>query len=321
MSMFGIFDSADTMTHDEHKGMAATHPDRFLFVDEPVLDHAIFCRKPPVDRVAIITCAGGGCGPLGSGYVDEKMADAGVTGDVNAAPSAYALYMAAKRIAGPKGVLFIYNNYMGDYLNNDMATEMLTTEGIQAMQLIVTDNMGSAPGEPKENRNGLCSLAQVIKAANAAARTGASLEEVHRIASKVNDRAVTLSAVLNKEENKVVYGSGFAGEPPIKSEKDTSATGVVNTSFEMILDELKPSKTDKLYVMINVLRMVSYAEAYALASVVDAYLSKKGYAHELSVGHFFCANNEPGYYFTVLAADDEINKYVSERACTDSFVL
>ena len=86
-------------------------------------------RTPTPERVAVIISGGGADGPLLPGFVGEGLADACVIGAPNTAPNAYALYEAGKALGKEKGLLLLYNNFAGDYLNNDMAAEMLGLEG------------------------------------------------------------------------------------------------------------------------------------------------------------------------------------------------
>ena len=133
-------------------------------------------KVPTPERFSVIISGGAGNGPLFPGYVGEGLADAASIGGPYSAPNAYAIYEAAKQLGSKKGVLLLYNNFAGDYLNNDMAQELLEQEGIQVETVISNDDIATALGEPRAERNGRCGIALLIKLAAAYAKAGMELK-------------------------------------------------------------------------------------------------------------------------------------------------
>ena len=103
--------------------MAQAFPERWRTLDGQAPSAVLLKREPTLDRVQIIISGGGSNGPFIPGFVGEDMADAAVVGPPYTAPSAYALYEAGKLLGREKGVLLLYNNFMGDYLNDDLVRE------------------------------------------------------------------------------------------------------------------------------------------------------------------------------------------------------
>ena len=101
------------------RGIMDASPGRYGMIDNGYY-HTLYVNDAEPDRVHVILSGGGGFGLLFSFFTDRGLADASCEGDYDAAPNAFALYEAARRLGGEKGVLFITNNYMGDFLNNDM---------------------------------------------------------------------------------------------------------------------------------------------------------------------------------------------------------
>ena len=158
-------------------------------------------RTPTPDRFSIIISGGAGNGPLFPGYVGEGLADAASIGGPFSAPNAYAIYEAAKQLGSKKGVLLLYNNFAGDYLNNDMAQELLEQEGIQVETVISNDDIATALGEPRAERNGRCGIALLIKLAAAYAKAGMELKEAAQLLRYATTRLGTLSLHQHYLEN------------------------------------------------------------------------------------------------------------------------
>lgn len=95
-------------------------------------------------RVGI--CTGGGSGhlPICLSYVVERTID-GSVGNVFASASAEQMLDITKAIDKGARVLYIYGNYGGDYMNFDMAAEMPDIQGIRFEQILVRDDVASAP--------------------------------------------------------------------------------------------------------------------------------------------------------------------------------
>ena len=108
---------------------------------------------------------------------------------------------------------------MGDYLNNDMAEELLRLEGHRAIQIPVHDDMGMALGESRENRGGRSGSALITRIAGSASRAGLSLDDLARVLNKANDRMATLCVSVDTETNTVTFGKGFSDEPGFKTMK------------------------------------------------------------------------------------------------------
>ena len=195
------------------EAMAQSFPDRWRTLDGQEPSAVLLKRTPTPDRVAVIISGGGSNGPFIPGFVGEGMADAAVVGPPYTAPSAYALYETGKAIGKEKGILLLYNNFMGDYLNNDMAAELLQLEGYEVEQVSCYDDMGMAIGEPRENRGGRIAIAYLIKLCAEAARQGKPLKEIAALARKAIARSSTLCVAVEPEKNCVTYGAGFSDEP------------------------------------------------------------------------------------------------------------
>src|SRR5580765_8521236 len=111
------------------EGIALANPDRITYVPEYNL--IMRADAPRADKVSIIQGSGSGHEPAHVMLVGSGMLDGACPGDVFAAPPMDYVIGATKLLASPKGILHIVNNYSGDRMSFEMATEMLDAEGIE----------------------------------------------------------------------------------------------------------------------------------------------------------------------------------------------
>lgn len=273
------------------------------------------------DRVAVIISGGGSDGPLLPAYVGEGLADACVIGAPYSAPNAYALYEAGKHLGREKGVLFLYNNFAGDYLNNDMAAELLSLEGFQVESVAATDDLGMAVGEPKENRGGRCALPYLIKIAASAAKEGLDLTQTAEFVRKANARAATLCVAVDQDRGEVSYGNGFSGEPGFRVETHMDLQQTAEELADMVVADVEPLPGEKLYLLVNRLRLTSYADSYNMAMRLHDALAHRYDVAQMRVGAFSNILDVYGYTLTILCADAALQKHLSGTVCADSFML
>src|SRR5690606_38879556 len=155
-------------------------------------------RRTPGERGKVVVLVGGGSGhyPAFMGWVGPGFADGAVVGNVFSAPSAQFAYSVARAADRGGGVIFAYGNHAGDVLNFGIATEQLSHEGIETRNMIVTDDLLSAPPEQAATRRGIAGDFTVFKVLGAAAETGASLDEVMRLDTLANERTRTIGVGL-----------------------------------------------------------------------------------------------------------------------------
>jgi dihydroxyacetone kinase-like protein len=135
-------------------GMVLAHPDVWVKFRGERNSAALMKKSRNPDAFGIIISGGAANGPLFPGYVWEGLADAAVVGGPYGAPNAYTIYETGKHLGQEHGVLLLYNNFAGDYLNNDMAQELLELDGIAVESVIAPDDIASAVVDPRDARSG-----------------------------------------------------------------------------------------------------------------------------------------------------------------------
>lgn len=303
--------SADSL-ENKLLGIMDARPGAFKRL-ETVHSYALYRSDFDPDRVQIIANGGGGYGPLFSGFIGEDLADGSCEGNHDTAPNAYALYDLARTIGAKKGVLFIANHFAGDCLNDDMAIELLAGEGIAARATYARDDMFSAKDEPWENRGGVSGVGMLIKVAAAAAKSGLSLEEVHRVTEKASRRLRSLTALLDEETLEVAFGTGFSGEPAALKEPYAGAEALAGHIAGLLLTELTPVAGEKLHIMVNRMCEMSYTEGYGLLHILKKECTARGYeVAGCACGQYFDAYEGNGAIISLLAADEELMEYTTK---------
>lgn len=295
--------------HDEAlKGMMIANPGKYERLPSEY-GYGIFRKNLPEKKVRVIINGGGGYGPMWAGFADDGLADAMVHGKFDSAPNAFVLYEMAKAIEDGAGVLFLTNHFMGDYLNNDMAIELLAHAGIEAKACYVSDDVLSYVGEAKEKRGGLHGIGQICKIASEAAGKGLNLEEVWRLAEKANSRLRSVS--INIRDGKVYYGEGFSGEPAVKTSELVSVKEMIREACGILLGELEEWMEDPVYISINPHCGVGYTEGFVLLnSTAEAVKEYGKNIFGCACGTCFDVFQGTGCMISILVCDKELQQYL-----------
>src|SRR5690606_40566548 len=115
----------------------------------------------------------------------------------------------------------------------------------------------------------------VIKACGAAAERGASLDELLRIAQKVNSQVRTMGVALTSctppakgkpifeiGDDEIEVGVGIHGEPGRRRDKLKPADAIVDELFDAVFNDLPFKSGDRVAVMINGLGGTPISELY-----------------------------------------------------------
>lgn len=301
-----IWNLRETAHEEAIKGLLAANPGKYTRLSTEY-GYGIYQNNLPKRQVRIIINGGGGYGPMWLGFADKGLADAMVHGNFDSAPNAYVLYEMAKTIEDGCGVLFLTNHFMGDYLNNDMALELLERDGIKAKACYVSDDILSCVGEAKEARGGLHGIAQICKITSEAAKQGLNLKEVYRLAEKANDRLRSVS--VNIRDGKIMFGEGFSGEPAVITGKYVSAGQAVEEACGILLKEMERWEKDSFYISLNAHCGVGYTETLVLLNSAQQELRKRN-LHLLgsAAGTYFDVFKGKGFMLSLLACDDELKQ-------------
>jgi dihydroxyacetone kinase len=283
-------------------------------------------RAVPGDPGTVAVVVGGGSGhyPAFAGLVGRGLAHGAVVGNIFASPSAQQACSVAREANRGGGVLFCYGNYSGDVLHFSAALDRLASEGIEARQVLVTDDVSSAGAGDLSRRRGIAGGLVVFKTAGAAADRGHSLSEVTRIAELANARTRSFGVafagctlpggqdpLFTIAPNRMAVGMGIHGEPGIGEADLPSADELAELLVSRLLSELPPgvdgpSGKDAV-VLLNGLGSVKYEELFVLYRRVDELLTQAGVRIvEPEVGELVTSLDMAGVSLTTCWLTDEL---------------
>ncbi|MBC7638282.1 MAG: dihydroxyacetone kinase subunit DhaK [Rhodoferax sp.] len=308
------------------EGIALANPDTLRYLPEYNL--LMRADSPREDKVSIVQGSGSGHEPAHVMIVGKGMLDAACPGDVFAAPPMDYVYETTKKLASPKGVLLLVNNYTGDRMAFDMGKEMAEAEGIRVEILTINDDVAVKDSLYTVGRRGVAGNFFVIKAVGAASEQGADIEELLRIGNKVNDVTRTMGVALTSctppakgstlfelGEDEIEMGVGIHGEPGRKRMKMTNADAIVDELLEAVVTDLPYSSGDDVALMINGLGGTPISELYILYRRAHQKLTEQGIKVTRSYVNEYCTSLDmAGASLTLVKLDDEIDALLGAPA-------
>ncbi|HSU11437.1 MAG TPA: dihydroxyacetone kinase subunit DhaK, partial [Pseudonocardia sp.] len=305
------------------EGIALANPDTLAYVPE----YNLIMRKdaPRDDKVSIVQGSGSGHEPAHVMIVGKGMLDAACPGDVFAAPPMDYVYETAKKLATPKGVLLLVNNYTGDRMAFDMGKEMAESEGVRTEILMINDDVAVKDSTYTIGRRGVAGNFFVIKAVGAASERGDELEEVVRIGKKVNDVTRTMGVALTActppakgsplfelGADEMEVGVGIHGEPGRERRKLAGADEIADELLDAVVNDLPYASGDRVALMVNGLGGTPISELYILYRRAHKQLADRGITVGRSYVNEYCTSLDmAGASITLVKLDDEIEELLA----------
>ncbi|AVK51099.1 MULTISPECIES: dihydroxyacetone kinase subunit DhaK [Clostridium] len=326
-----IINDANLVLEDMLKGMVAAHPEYIKKLENA--DVLVRVDSPIDGKVALVSGGGSGHEPAHGGYVGKGMLDAAVAGAVFTSPTPDQVYEAIKAVDSGKGVLLVIKNYTGDVMNFEMAKDMAEMEGINVKAVVVNDDVAVENSTYTAGRRGIAGTIFIHKIAGAKAETGASLEEVTRVAEKVISNVRSMGMAISScivpaagkpnftlGENEMEIGMGIHGEPGTHREEIKTADEITEHLMSKILEDIKLSSGEEVAVMVNGLSSTPLMELYIVNKKVNEILEEKGVKiHKTFVGEFMTSLEMAGFSITVLKLDSELKELLDAPANTPAF--
>ena len=286
--------------------------------------------RPVADKVGIVTGGGSGHEPAFLGFVGKGMLDAVAVGEIFTSPPPLACIEAVKAANGEKGVLLIVGNYAGDIMNFKLAADMAKAEGIDVEQVILTDDVGSAPKGEESRRRGVSGAFLAWKVAGAKAETGADLQECKASVEKLNDNTRTIGVAISPctvpakgsptftlGDDEMEYGVGHHGEAGTEKIKMTTVDDIVQRMTHEIIADLPFQSNDEVALLINGLGGTPRMELFIAYRKVKQMLDEQGITVVCSyVDEFFTGLEMAGFSITMTRLDDELKSLLTAPADT-----
>ncbi|MFF2246730.1 dihydroxyacetone kinase family protein [Arthrobacter sp. NPDC058130] len=294
---------------------------------------AVRRHRPGQPKVAVLAGGGSGHYPAFAGLIGTGLADGAVVGNIFTSPSAQQAYSVAKAADSGAGVVFTYGNYAGDVMNFGMASERLVAEGIQVENVLVTDDVASAPPSEVEKRRGIAGDFTVFKIMGAAAEAGADLAEVVRLGRKANDLTRTIGSAFHGctfpgaeaplftlKDRQMGLGLGIHGEPGLFDTDLPPANRLGQEFVSRLLAETPQGAGDRIAVILNGLGSTKHEELFVLWLSVAPLLRAAGYTLVMpEVGELVTSLDMAGVSLTVTWLDDELEPLWTAPAETPAY--
>lgn len=276
--------------------------------------------------VAVVIGGGSGHYPAFGGLVGPGLAAGAAMGNLFASPSTQQVHGVSAAAHTGGGVLLSYGNYAGDVLNFDAAQERLRAEGVDCRTVVVTDDVASATLAEKHKRRGIAGDLTVFKVAGAAAESGASLDDVERVARLTNERTRSFGVaftgctlpgadhpLFEVPEGRMAVGLGIHGESGIAETDVPTADGLAALFVETLLAELPDGVVaaagQRVVPILNGLGSVKYEELFVVYGGIARRLEAAGIEIvDPQVGEFCTSFDMAGASLTLFWVDAELEQ-------------
>ncbi len=287
---------------------------------------------PQNGQVSVIIGGGSGHYPAFAGLVGPGMCHGAVVGEVFTSPSATQAYRTIRALDGGAGVLLTFGNYSGDVMHFGLAAEQARAAGIDVRIVLVTDDVVSAPVDRMADRRGIAGTFFVFRAAASAARQGADLATVERVARHANDRTRTFGVafagctfpgraepLFRLDPGTIALGLGIHGEPGIDTVDWMPAEALADVIVAPLLAE-RPAGGRRARVLLNGLGSTKYEEMFVLYRTLHRLLGQADVELvEPEVGEFVTSLDMAGCSLTLCWLDDVLEPLLGMPVATPGY--
>lgn len=312
-----FLNDTDDVLHEALLGMASVHADLIeLHLEPTFVQRATVPSKP---KVALISGGGSGHEPMHVGFIGKGMLDAACPGQVFTSPTPDQILAAAQAVDMGKGVLLIVKNYAGDFMNFQIASEMLE---MQNATVLVNDDVAIENSTHTTGRRGVAGTLIVEKIVGAAADVGADLAQCKEIGDRVNKSTASMGVAFSSctvpaagrptfeiDHDEMEVGVGIHGEPGRRREKLQRADVIVDELLTAIVKDLSPSVGSEVLLHVNGFGGTPLMELYLLYNAAEMQLRALGFKPVRSlVGNYTTSLEMAGASLTVTVLDEEMKR-------------
>ena len=256
--MIHFMNQRDAIVTDAIDGLLSTSPPGLARLDGFPNVKVVVRSDWDRSKVALVSGGGSGHEPAHAGFVGRGALTAAVCGEIFASPTVDAVYAAIMTVTGDEGCLLIVKNYSGDRLNFGLAAERSRAAGLKVEMVIVADDIAL---EDFAQPRGIAGTLFVHKIAGSAAESGANLETVAAIATRVASAAKSLGIATTTcsipgqtgharlAAGQAELGLGIHGEPGVERIDLPSARAVAELMAKRLGRFVPPSGA--LALLIN----------------------------------------------------------------------
>ncbi len=319
-----FINNPENITKELLEGLVLAYPEHVKLAAENIVVRA---NPKDEDKVAIVTLGGSGHEPALSGFVGDGMLDCSVVGDIFAAPGAQRLLQALRLMQRKAGILLVVLNHSGDVLSANMACQLAEREGIKVAKVMTHDDISAGIGADLNDRRGLAGCVPLYKILGAAADEGKSLDELVEIAERYNQQVATLAVAMKScshPQNGAIitdlpdgimeigmgqHGEGGGTRKALVSADDTAAEMV-----ELLCQQLKPKKGDRMMLIINGVGATTHMELNIVFRKAFYELEARGLQVRVSrIQEILTVQEQAGFQMILGILDDDHIEYLKNK--------
>jgi dihydroxyacetone kinase-like protein len=293
-----------------------------------IIDDSLLVRAQPKEKGKVHIVFGQGIGhePAFDGMLGYGMHDVEVPGGIFTCSGGDVIYQGIKyawEMSGKTPVLLLIANHEGDVINGGLALELARDEGIDVQEVILYDDIASAPKGEERNRRGMAGMIFSFKAAGALSEEGRARDEIVSIIQHINDSTRTLAVALKPctipttgqllfslEDDEIIIGPGVHGEAgPEGPLKMPTADEVMDIVAERLITDGEYKAGDELLVLINGSGATTLMEMFILYNRLDGILRDRGLKpYRPLIGNYVTTQEMAGFSLSLCRADQEMKR-------------
>ncbi|MEI5994052.1 dihydroxyacetone kinase subunit DhaK [Candidatus Enterococcus mansonii] len=321
-----IINQAQNVVPEMVQGFVRAHHETIQQVPETF----VLKQKEISKQVALISGGGSGHEPAHAGFVGAGMLQAAVCGQVFTSPTPDQIFEGIKAIDQGQGVVMVVKNYSGDIMNFDMAKDLAEMEDINVGTVVVDDDIAVEDSTYTQGKRGVAGTILVHKILGAAARNGATVEELVALGEKVVENLKTIGVALTGAtvpevgkpgfvlgEDEIEFGVGIHGEPGYKREKIKPSKEMAEELISKLKAAFQWNKGDRFAILVNGLGGTPLMEQYIFYDDVMSLLDSEGVEVFFSkVGNYMTSLEMAGISVTLLKVEDDWVEALNEEVGT-----
>jgi len=316
-----IINKKEDLVDEMISGYVKSHCDRVKISKS---SNRIIVRNEKKDnsKVALLIGNGSGHEPIAIGWIGKGLLDANVVGDIFSAPSGDLIFEGIKEFKKNSSIILLISHHAGDLMNGEMAIELAQEEKLDAIPLIMYDDIASAPKGNESERRGAAGTTFIYKILGAASENGIQKDELISLGKTVRDATRTLSVgieggispingkpIFTLEKDEIFIGMGVHGESGYGRQKLTSSFKIVEFITDRILEDYEINSGDIVIPFVNGSGKTTLMELLIIFNDLENYLSNKGIkVFKPLINEYITTQDTAGFSISLLKSNEEMRK-------------
>ena len=282
--------------------------------------------------VPIISGGGSGHEPAHFGYVGDGMLAAAISGPIFVPPCAEHILETIRFLHQDKGVFVIIKNFDADIKEFSQAIYQARKEGIPVKYIISHDDISVEKSNFQIRHRGVAGTILLHKILGQAAKEGASLDELEKLALSLSTSIATLGVatksatlpskqlpIFDLPQGQISYGIGIHGEPGYRMVTFESSELLAVELINKIKMKFKWQEGQEFILLINNLGGTSKLEELVFTDDILQLLDIEGLKLSfIKTGHLITSLDMAGLSVTLCQVKDSA-WITGLTAPTDSF--